>query len=62
MADNPQHVRHHYDPLTAEGIGRKKNRFATALVIASYPCDLTVMGVNFKSSCTLTAQSAQMVQ
>jgi len=35
---------------------------ATALVIASYPCDLTVMGVNFKSGCTLTAQSAQMVQ
>ena len=35
---------------------------ATALVIATYPCDLTVMGINFKSSCTLTAQSAQMVQ
>ena len=35
---------------------------ATALVIATYPCDLTVMGVNFKSGCTLTAQSAQMVQ
>jgi Flp pilus assembly protein TadG len=35
---------------------------ATALVITSYPCDLTVMGVNFKSGCTLTAQSAQMVQ
>jgi hypothetical protein len=35
---------------------------ATALVITTYPCDLTVMGVNFKSGCTLTAQSAQMVQ
>jgi Flp pilus assembly protein TadG len=35
---------------------------ATALVITSYPCDLTVMGFNFKSGCTLTAQSAQMVQ
>jgi Flp pilus assembly protein TadG len=34
---------------------------ATALVITTYPCDLTVMGVNFKSNCTLTAQSAQMV-
>jgi Flp pilus assembly protein TadG len=42
--------------LTTNGAG------ATALVITSYPCDLTVMGVNFKSSCTLTAQSAQMIQ
>jgi Flp pilus assembly protein TadG len=35
---------------------------ATALVITSYPCDLTVMGFNFKSGCTLSVQSAQMVQ
>lgn len=35
---------------------------ATATVVATYPCDLTVMGVDFKPSCTLTAQSAQMVQ
>lgn len=36
---------------------------ATALVTVTYPCNLTVMGVNFKSSgCTLSAQTAQMVQ
>lgn len=35
---------------------------ATATVVTTYPCDLSVMGVNFSSSCTLTAQSAQMVQ
>ena len=42
--------------MTTAGAG------ATALVIVSYPCDLYVLGVNFKSGCTLTAQSAQMVQ
>jgi Flp pilus assembly protein TadG len=35
---------------------------ATASVTVSYPCDLTVLGVNFKSSCTLSATAAQMVQ
>jgi Flp pilus assembly protein TadG len=35
---------------------------ATARVTVSYPCDLTVMGVNFKASCTLSSTSAQMVQ
>lgn len=35
---------------------------ATASVTVSYPCDLTVMGVNFKASCTLSSTSAQMVQ
>jgi Flp pilus assembly protein TadG len=35
---------------------------ATATVVLTYPCDLTVMGVNFVTTCTLTAQSAQMVQ
>ena len=34
----------------------------TARVTTTYPCDLTVMGRNFKTSCTLSAQSAQMVQ
>jgi Flp pilus assembly protein TadG len=34
-----------------------------ALVKATYPCDLTVMGVNYApSGCTLTAETAQMVQ
>lgn len=33
-----------------------------ATVTATYPCDLTVMGINYKPSCTLTAQTAQMVQ
>ena len=33
-----------------------------ATVVATYPCDLTVMGINYKPGCTLTAQSAQMVQ
>ncbi len=35
---------------------------ATALVKTTYPCDLKVMGVDYKPSCTLSAQSAQMVQ
>jgi Flp pilus assembly protein TadG len=35
---------------------------ATAAVTVSYPCDLTVMGVNFKTNCTLSSTSAQMVQ
>jgi Flp pilus assembly protein TadG len=36
---------------------------ATALVKATYPCDLSVMGVDYMSGgCTLTAQSAQIVQ
>jgi Flp pilus assembly protein TadG len=35
---------------------------ATALVKTTYPCDLTVMGVDYKPNCTLSAQSAQMVQ
>lgn len=35
----------------------------TALVQVTYPCDLTVMGINFKpGGCTLSAQSSQMVQ
>jgi Flp pilus assembly protein TadG len=42
--------------MTTAGAG------ATALVILTYPCDLYVMGFDFKSGCTLTAQSAQMVQ
>jgi Flp pilus assembly protein TadG len=34
-----------------------------ALVKATYPCDLTVMGVNYKpGGCTLTAETAQLVQ
>jgi Flp pilus assembly protein TadG len=35
---------------------------AAATVTVSYPCDLTVMGVNFKTNCTLSSTSAQMVQ
>ncbi|MGZ5904929.1 MAG: TadE/TadG family type IV pilus assembly protein [Reyranella sp.] len=35
----------------------------TAVVKATYPCDLTVMGHNYASSgCNLTAQTAQMIQ
>ncbi len=34
-----------------------------ALVKATYPCDLTVMGVNYKpGGCILSAETAQMVQ
>ena len=33
-----------------------------ALVKATYPCDLTVMGVNYAPSCTLKAETAQLVQ
>ena len=35
---------------------------ATASVTVSYPCDLSVLGVNFKSNCSLSATAAQMVQ
>lgn len=34
----------------------------TARVTLSYPCDLTVMGINFKPGCTLSARSSQMIQ
>jgi hypothetical protein len=35
----------------------------TALVKATYPCDLTVMGHNYApSGCNLSAQTAQMIQ
>jgi Flp pilus assembly protein TadG len=34
----------------------------TAVVRATYPCDLSVMGINYKSGCTISAQTAQMVQ
>jgi Flp pilus assembly protein TadG len=35
---------------------------ATASVTVRYPCDLTVLGVNFKSNCSLSSTAAQMVQ
>lgn len=34
----------------------------TALVTATYPCDLTIMGVNYVPGCTLTSRAAQMIQ
>ena len=34
----------------------------TAVVHTTYPCDLSVMGINYKSACTISAQTAQMVQ
>jgi Flp pilus assembly protein TadG len=35
----------------------------SAVVKTTYPCNLTVMGINYApSGCTLTAQTAQMVQ
>jgi len=35
---------------------------ATVTVKVAYPCDLTVMGINFKSGCTLSSTSGQIVQ
>jgi Flp pilus assembly protein TadG len=35
---------------------------ATASVTVSYPCDLSVLGVNFKSNCSLSSTAAPMVQ
>ena len=34
----------------------------TAIVRTTYPCDLSVLGINYKPSCTISAQTAQMVQ
>jgi Flp pilus assembly protein TadG len=34
----------------------------TASVTASYPCNLTVMGINYMPSCTLTAQTSELVE
>ena len=34
---------------------------AAASVTLTYPCDLSVMGIDFKSGCTLTATSVQVV-
>lgn len=48
---------------TDAGCAALQTAGATALVVTTYPCDLTVMGVNFKpGGCTLSAQTAQMVQ
>ncbi len=33
-----------------------------AQVVVTYPCNLTVMGINFAPSCTLTAQTTERVQ
>jgi hypothetical protein len=33
-----------------------------AQVKVTYPCNLTVMGVNFAPSCTLTAQTAEAIE
>lgn len=33
-----------------------------AVVTATYPCDLTIFGVNYVPGCTLTSQVAQFVQ
>jgi Flp pilus assembly protein TadG len=33
-----------------------------AVVTATYPCNLTIMGVNYVPGCTLAAQVAQIVQ
>jgi hypothetical protein len=33
-----------------------------ALVTATYPCNLTIVGINFAPSCTLTAQAGQVIQ
>ena len=35
---------------------------ATARVEVSYPCDLSVMGFNYRPTCSLSAHSSQMVQ
>jgi Flp pilus assembly protein TadG len=34
----------------------------TATTIATYPCNLTVMGVNFAPSCTLTSTTSDMIE
>jgi len=34
----------------------------TATLTASYPCNLTIFGVNYAPSCTLKAQTAELVQ
>ena len=47
---------------TDSGCGALLTAGQAATVTATYPCDLTVMGINYKPSCTLTAQTAQMVQ
>ncbi len=38
------------------------NAGTPAVVKATYPCNLTVMGTNFLPSCTLTAQITELVQ
>ena len=34
----------------------------SAVVTATYPCDLTILGVNYVPGCALTSQVAQIVQ
>ena len=40
----------------------QNNSNTPAVVSATYPCDLTVMGYNFYPGCSLTAQVAELVQ
>ncbi len=47
---------------TDSGCAAALSAGATATVRVSYPCDLSVMGVNYKANCSLSSQSAQMVQ
>jgi Flp pilus assembly protein TadG len=35
---------------------------STATVAVTYPCNLTVFGINFAPGCTLTAQTAEAIQ
>jgi hypothetical protein len=34
----------------------------SANVSATYPCNLTIMGVNYSPSCTLSSQSTERVE
>ena len=47
---------------TTSGPAGKLQQGSTATVTASYPCQLTVMGMNLAPGCNLTAQTSEAIQ
>ena len=47
---------------TTSGPAGKLQQGSTAIVTATYPCQLTVMGVNMAPGCTLTGRTSEAVQ
>jgi Flp pilus assembly protein TadG len=49
-------------PSTSQGAAGNLVQGAAAQVTATYPCNLSVFGVNYSPGCTLTVQTTELVQ